>query len=63
MCVSHDTCWVRVTPVVLDLEQPEDLFQFQWLGTWVLARNQGCGEQVRTSSGTTPRLPNIQGLD
>lgn len=41
--MPRDTCWIWVTPVVLHLKQSEDLFQLQWLGTWVLGGSAGLG--------------------
>ena len=40
---AHDTCWVRVSSVELDLEQLEDFLQFQWSGTCILAKSQKWG--------------------
>lgn len=41
--MPQDTCWIWITPVVLHLKQSEDLFQLQWLGTWVLGGGAGPG--------------------
>lgn len=53
---SHDTCWVGVTSVILDLEQGEDLFQLQWPHTWVLegTKDGGGGVLAGTELGDQP---------